>query len=83
MSLEKGTRVVLRVAVPGARDVRPEGTVAKIVGNLGEGSLDHDKAVADLLDRLEAEGRSSSLRDMPSSRAALSDFLIRLRLASR
>lgn len=40
MSLQKGTRVVLRVAVPGARDVRPEGTVAEIVGSPGEGSLD-------------------------------------------
>lgn len=45
-----------------------------------DGSLDHDKAVADLLDRLEAEGRSSALRDTPSSREALSDFLVRLRL---
>lgn len=40
----------------------------------------HEARVKELTTRLEEEGEASDLREEPTSRAALSDFLVRLRL---
>ncbi len=42
---------------------------------------EHQTAIRTLLERLKTEGEESELRDAPTSRAALSDFLVRLRLS--
>lgn len=66
-----GIDELIELKVTGAeRETLPPGSVAQ-----------HDKRIDDLLARLEQAGRDSNLPELPSARDALSDLLVRLRLA--
>ena len=66
---------------PGVEDLIALKVGGKEGETLGRESLaDHEARVRELMDRLEDESKTSRLRDAPTSFAALSDFLVRLRI---